>query len=34
MERSCPVGHQPDGLVDGDHFSFAASFDLEFDLFC
>ena len=33
-ERSCPVRHQPDGLVDGDQFSFAASFDLEpeFDL--
>ena len=35
-ERSRPGPHQPDGLVDGDQFSFAASFDLEpeFDLCC
>jgi hypothetical protein len=26
-ERSCPVRHQPDDLIDGDQFSFAASFD-------
>jgi len=27
-ERSRPLPHQCDGLVDGDQFSFAASFDL------
>ncbi len=35
-ERSRRLRHQPDGLVDGHQFSFAASFDLEpeFDLCC
>ena len=34
--RSCPVRDQPDGLVDGDQFSFGASVDLEaeFHLCC